>query len=202
MCYRINVIVLIAVGLTSPSYTRKLPFKPWNSSQNSVISGITFDLPDILSDENFYCHKKMSVDKMDWCPAARDVTRTLIGDGGVYSYIHVLPDGFLLNLSWFQKKSVGHNTNIWINTPPPPNYRSSYVPAGCSDSYENNFYPSDKSVSLRWTSTYPSFAFEELYASNLITLLLFYNVCHDNLANQLLIRVIFEKKLKIVVAYN
>ena len=33
----------------------------------------------------------------------RDVTRTLIGGGGggrgVYSYIHVLPDGFLLNLS-------------------------------------------------------------------------------------------------------
>ena len=37
--------------------------------------------------------------------------------GGVYSYIHVLPDGFLLNLSWFQKKSVGHNTNTWIDTP-------------------------------------------------------------------------------------
>ena len=32
----------------------------------------------------------------------RHVTRTLIGEGGgggVYSYIHVLPDGFLLNLS-------------------------------------------------------------------------------------------------------
>ena len=32
-----------------------------------------------------------------------DVTRTPIGGevggGGVYSYIHVLPDGFLLNLS-------------------------------------------------------------------------------------------------------
>ena len=29
----------------------------------------------------------------------KDVTRTLIGGGGVYSYIHVLPDGFCLNLS-------------------------------------------------------------------------------------------------------
>ncbi len=39
------------------------------------------------------------------------VTRALIG-GGVYSYIRVLPDGFLLKLSSFQKKSVGQNTNI------------------------------------------------------------------------------------------
>ena len=31
-----------------------------------------------------------------------------------------MPDGFLLNLSLFQKKSVGHNTNIRVNTPPPP----------------------------------------------------------------------------------
>ena len=34
------------------------------------------------------------------------------GGGGVYSHIHVLPDRFLLNLSCFQKKSIGHNTNI------------------------------------------------------------------------------------------
>ena len=37
----------------------------------------------------------------------RDVTRTLIGGGGGYSYIHVLPDGFLLNLTEAQKmKSI------------------------------------------------------------------------------------------------
>ena len=43
------------------------------------------------------------------------VTKALIGGGGgggVYSYIRVLPDGFLLKLSSFQKKSVGQNTNI------------------------------------------------------------------------------------------
>ncbi len=34
------------------------------------------------------------------------------GGGGVYSYIRVLPDGFILKLSSFQKKSVGQNTNI------------------------------------------------------------------------------------------
>ncbi len=42
----------------------------------------------------------------------RGVTRALIGGEGVYSYIRVLPDGFLLKLSSFQKKSVGQNTNI------------------------------------------------------------------------------------------
>ena len=35
----------------------------------------------------------------------RDVTRTLIGGGG-YSYIHVLPDGFLLNLTEAQKHEI------------------------------------------------------------------------------------------------
>ncbi len=42
------------------------------------------------------------------------VARALIGGGGggAYSYIRVLPDGFLLKLSSFQKKSVGQNTNI------------------------------------------------------------------------------------------
>ncbi len=55
------------------------------------------------------------------------VTRALIrggggGEGGsVYSYIRVLPDGFLLKLSSFQMKLVGQNTNICIlYTPPPP----------------------------------------------------------------------------------
>ena len=37
----------------------------------------------------------------------RDVTRTLIGGGGGgYSYIHVLPDGFLLNLTEAQKNEI------------------------------------------------------------------------------------------------
>ncbi len=41
------------------------------------------------------------------------ICRALIGGGGgVYSYIRVLPDGFLLKLSSFQKKSAGQNTNI------------------------------------------------------------------------------------------
>ena len=42
----------------------------------------------------------MNIDKeKDIQGTYRDVSRTLIGGGGVYSYIHVLPDGFLLNLS-------------------------------------------------------------------------------------------------------
>ena len=45
----------------------------------------------------------------------RGVTGALIGGGGVFSYIHVLPDKFLLKffiLSSFQKKLVGQNTNL------------------------------------------------------------------------------------------
>ena len=41
-----------------------------------------------------------------------------IWGGGVYSYIGVMPYGFLLKSTQIQKKSVGHNTNIWINTSP------------------------------------------------------------------------------------
>ena len=48
----------------------------------------------------------------------RAVARTLIGGGGVYSYIQVLPDWLLLKSTLFQKKLVGHNLNIWIYTPP------------------------------------------------------------------------------------
>ena len=49
----------------------------------------------------------------------RAVTRTLIGGGGVYSYIRVLPDWLLLKSISFQKKLVGQNQNILIYTPPP-----------------------------------------------------------------------------------
>ena len=42
------------------------------------------------------------------------------GGGGVYSYIRVVPDGFLLKSTQIQKKSVRQNMNIWINTSPPP----------------------------------------------------------------------------------
>ena len=41
------------------------------------------------------------------------------GRGCVYSYIRVMPDGFLLKSTQIQKKSVGQNMDIWINTPPP-----------------------------------------------------------------------------------
>ena len=34
------------------------------------------------------------------------------GGGGVYSYIRVMPDGFLLKPTQIQKKSVGQNMNI------------------------------------------------------------------------------------------
>ena len=59
-----------------------------------------------------------------------------------------------------------------------------------SDSYENNFSPPDKSVSLRWTSIYTSF--EHQYTSSLITFLLLYSACHESLANQQLIRVMLK----------
>ena len=39
----------------------------------------------------------------------------------VYSYIRVVPDGFLLESTQIQKKSVGQNMNIWINTLPHAN---------------------------------------------------------------------------------
>ena len=48
------------------------------------------------------------------------VARTLIGGGGVYSYIHVLPTSFFWNqiqIYQFEKKLVGQNMNIWIKTP-------------------------------------------------------------------------------------
>ena len=50
------------------------------------------------------------------------VTRALIGGGGggvVYSYIRVLPDGFLLKLSSFKRNPSGR-TRIYEYTPPPP----------------------------------------------------------------------------------
>ena len=49
---------------------------------------------------------------------SRAVARTLIGGGGVYSYIQVLPDWLLLKSTSFQKKLIGHDLNIWIYTPP------------------------------------------------------------------------------------
>ena len=55
--------------------------------------------------------REINENKIAVCEKTRDLTRRLI-QGGVYSYIHVLPDGFILNLSRFQKKPVGHNTNI------------------------------------------------------------------------------------------
>ena len=57
----------------------------------------------------------ISDDKID---SSRDVTRALIG-GCLFIYSYSAQRISFENLSWFQKKSVGHNTNIWINTPPP-----------------------------------------------------------------------------------
>ena len=49
----------------------------------------------------------------------RDVTWAIVGGRGVYSYVGVMPVGFLLRSIQIQKKSVGQNINIWINTPSP-----------------------------------------------------------------------------------
>ena len=56
--------------------------------------------------KNLLHEREQKSQKMSCQWPARDVTRTLIGGGGVYSYIHVLPDGFLLNLSGLTKKKV------------------------------------------------------------------------------------------------
>ena len=50
------------------------------------------------------------------CLTNRAVARTLIGGGGVYSYIRVLPDYLLLKSILFQKKLVEQNLNIAIAT--------------------------------------------------------------------------------------
>ena len=53
----------------------------------------------------------------------RAVARALIGGGGgifIYScYARLISFEINANDNWFEKKLVGHNTNIWIYTPPP-----------------------------------------------------------------------------------
>ena len=54
----------------------------------------------------------------------RAETKALIGGGGAYSYIRVLPDEFLLKstvmITDFKRNSSGR-TRIYEYTPPPPN---------------------------------------------------------------------------------
>ena len=61
-----------------------------------------------------YMHNARIFAQISWCfnvltnleKSLRDVPRTLIGGGGGYSYIQVLPDGFLLNLTEAQKNEI------------------------------------------------------------------------------------------------
>ena len=65
--------------------------------------------------------------------ACRAVTKALIGGGGAYSYIRVLPDEFLLKsivMSTDFKKNSSGRTRIYEYSPPPPNERFSYGPDG------------------------------------------------------------------------
>ena len=54
----------------------------------------------------------------------RAVARALIGGGGVYSYIRVMPDGFLLKSVVFKliSKEISRADHEYMNIhPPPPN---------------------------------------------------------------------------------
>jgi hypothetical protein len=57
-----------------------------------------------------------------FCCLSRGVTRALIG-GGVYSYIRVLPDEFLLNYFVFKiiSKEIRRAEHEYMNIHPPPN---------------------------------------------------------------------------------
>ena len=61
--------------------------------------------------------------------SARGITRALIGGGGVYSYIRVLPDGFLLKSVVFNfiSKEIRPAKHEYMNIhPPPPPLLSAY----------------------------------------------------------------------------
>ncbi len=51
------------------------------------------------------------------------VARALMGGGGVYSYIRVMPDGFLLKSVAFRliSKEIRRAEHEYKNIPPPPN---------------------------------------------------------------------------------
>ncbi len=53
---------------------------------------------------------------------ARAVARALIGEGGVYSYIRVMPDEFLLKSVVFKliSKEISRAEHEYMNIPPPP----------------------------------------------------------------------------------
>ena len=63
----------------------------------------------------------------------RAETKALIGGGGVYSYIRVLPDEFLLKSVVitvdFKRNSSGRTRIYEYAPPPPPNKRFSFGPA-------------------------------------------------------------------------
>ena len=57
------------------------------------------------------------------CTRIMAVARALIGGGGgVYSYIRVMPDGFLLKSVVFKfiSKEISRAYHEYMNTPPPP----------------------------------------------------------------------------------
>ena len=65
------------------------------------------------------------------CTRIRAVARALIGGGGggVYSYIRVMPDGFLLKSVVFKliSKEISRAYHEYMNTPPPPSHRCGWI---------------------------------------------------------------------------
>ena len=57
-----------------------------------------------------------------WDTLYRAVARALIGGGGVYSYIRVMPDGFLLKSVVFKliSKEISRADHEYMNIHPPP----------------------------------------------------------------------------------
>ncbi len=102
----------------SMSHERIMSLKRTKAGHVGEITKITDVLDALLRDKRNWKEVQVYKERLveQWGRYSRvfdsGVTRALIGGGGVYSYIRVLPDGFLLKLSSFQKKSVGQNTNI------------------------------------------------------------------------------------------
>ena len=66
---------------------------------------------------------KLDGNKVNIIVLDRAETKALIGGGGVYSYIHVLPDEFLLKsvvITVDFKRNSSGRTRIYEYAPPPP----------------------------------------------------------------------------------
>ena len=79
-----------------------------------------------VSDQILWLFLWRAIDNKDrtFWPATRAVARTLMGGGGVYSYIHLLHDEFLFKSNsswsiwnWFENKIILQNMNIRIYPP-------------------------------------------------------------------------------------